>query len=261
MKNKEIKITVSQVKESKENRDRFIEENSDLVGFVIKSYFGYAYKNDMVEDYFQTGMMGLIKAIDNFDIESDLKFSTYAIPCILGTIKTHKRDGLLEGRDVYTPRRITVALNKYRAIKEKDYSDAELVKLLEVSNKELEDLKNLSRNTLSFDTTNNQDDGNSLTLQDKLKSDYCLEDEAIENMELKDRLNLIAELVPSKTYILFESYLKGNTQPEISKIYGVNQVAVSRAVNKIIKIVCPSINDFYNGNITKNQLYRKFKIA
>ncbi len=216
----------------KEARDELITSNLALVWSIVKRFANRGYES---QDLFQIGSIGLIKAIDKFDISFDVKFSTYAVPMISGEIKRFLRDdGMIKmSRSIrengWKVRRATdllcFSLGRDPTIEEiaveAELSVEDVCMALE-ANVEVE----------SLHKTIYQGDGNEITLEDKLPSNVD-ESEAILNHMLMKQL--MESLEEEERELITLRYFEDKTQTEVAKRLGVSQVQVSRLEKKILR--------------------------
>ena len=202
---------------------------------LIKSIV-YRFKNKGIEydDLYQLGCIGFLKAIKNFDESFNVKFSTYAVPMIIGEIKRFLRD---DG-NVKVSR--IIKQNAYKILK---FSQEFLVKnnreptvneISENLNIDKEDVVlalDSSKMTISLYESVNDEGDKSQTLLEKIPSKFN-EDDIVDKIYLK---SLISKLEKREQKILFLRYFRDKTQGEVAKILGVSQVQVSRLESKIIE--------------------------
>jgi RNA polymerase sporulation-specific sigma factor len=214
--------------------DKLIELNLPLVSAVSKKFLNRGYE---YEDIFQIGSMGLVKAVNNFDPRFNVKFSTYAVPMIMGEIKRFLRDdGIIKvSRSVknvarklhYDKEALTKKLDRDPTIEElsaySGVSTEEIVFALE------------SANSLQYlyDTIH-QDDGAPVLLIDKLSEDYEEDNELVDKLALKEALT---NLDNKSRQIIMLRYFKDKTQVQVAKLLGISQVQVSRIEKKVLKIM------------------------
>ncbi|AYE33385.1 RNA polymerase sporulation sigma factor SigF [Clostridium septicum] len=215
----------------KEAMDRVIEMNLPLVSSISKKFLnrGYDY-----EDIFQIGSIGLVKAIKNFDSKFNVKFSTYAVPMIIGEIKRFIRDdGMIKvSRNVKSLAR-KLHFDKEELTKKLD-RDPTIEELSEFSGVDKEEILFAieSSNSLQYlyDTIH-QDDGAPVLLIDKL-SEKCEEDtDMIDKIALKEALR---SLDNKARQIIMLRYFKDKTQVQVAKLLGISQVQVSRIEKKVL---------------------------
>ncbi|WP_294157086.1 RNA polymerase sporulation sigma factor SigF [uncultured Clostridium sp.] len=212
--------------------NKFIEVNLPLVASISKKFInrGYDY-----EDIFQIGSIGLVKAINNFDLSYNVKFSTYAVPMIMGEIKRFLRDdGMIKvSRNVkslarkihYYREQLTNKLKRSPTIDElAEYAGVEKEEILFAIE---------SANSLHYlyDTIH-QDDGAPVLLIDKLGEKKGDDDaNIIEKIALKEALRSLDE---KARQIIMLRYFKDKTQIQVAKMLGISQVQVSRIEKKVL---------------------------
>ena len=212
------------IKLFKENKkEELINGNLRLVLSILKNY---KTRVDNMDDLFQVGCIGLIKAIDNFDLKYNVKFSTYAVPMILGEIRRYIRDTT----SLRISRSIKDTAYKILKVKElltnknnKEPSIEELSNYLGISEYDIALALNSMKDTLSFSEPIYNDGGDTIYLEDQIKKDdyYSLD----LKIALKDAIGKIKE---KERLILLERYILGKTQLEISESLGISQAQVSR---------------------------------
>lgn len=208
-----------------------IEMNLPLVSSISKKFLnrGYDY-----EDIFQIGSIGLVKAINNFDLTYNVKFSTYAVPMIIGEIKRFLRDdGMIKvsrnvkslARKVYYYKELlTKKLNRSPTIEElSDYANVDKEEILFAIE---------SSNSLQYlyDTIH-QADGAPVLLIDKLSEKGVDDNNLIERIALKEALR---SLDTKARQIIMLRYFKDKTQVQVAKMLGISQVQVSRIEKKVL---------------------------
>lgn len=207
------------------SKEELINGNLKLVLSILKKYNN---RCDNMDDLFQVGCIGLIKAIDNFDLSHEVKFSTYAVPMILGEVRRYLRDS----SSVRVAR--SIKDTAYKTIKAKE----ELTNMLgrEPTIKELSEKTGFTefeicnacdamKDTISMFEPIYNDGGDTIYLEDQLDdkshSNYPLEIK----IALKDALSKIKE---KERYILYERYIIGKTQLELADEIGISQAQISR---------------------------------
>jgi RNA polymerase sporulation-specific sigma factor len=200
-----------------------IEQNTGLVWSVVKRFYNRGHEP---EDLFQVGCIGMLKAVQKFDFSFDVKFSTYAVPVIMGEIKRFIRDdGIIK---------VSRSLKEtaYRASVVKEMLQKELLREPTIS--EIADKVGISAEELATATEAAQmpesiyaasDDENRKSLADKLEAPDDYEGEIIDKLIIRDALNAFA---PRERQIIILRYFKQKTQTEIAKMLGISQVQVSR---------------------------------
>ena len=209
---------------AKAAREKFIVGNMRLVLSLVKRFWA---KNANADDVFQAGCVGLIKAIDNFDLSVGVKFSTYAVPMIIGEIKRYLRDGnsLRVSRSIRdTAYRV---LKVREAIEERD-EEATIDKIaaeMEVAVSEVVyALDAISDPVSLYDPVYNKA-GDTLLLMDQLCDEKNNDEVWTEHVALNEAMGRLGE---REKRILFLRYYEGKTQTEISEEVGISQAQVSR---------------------------------
>ena len=205
-------------------REKFIVGNMRLVLSLVKRFWA---KNANADDVFQAGCVGLIKAIDNFDLSVGVKFSTYAVPMIIGEIKRYLRDGnsLRVSRSIRdTAYRV---LKVRESIEERD-EEATLEKIaseMQVAVSEVVyALDAISDPVSLYDPVYNKA-GDTLLLMDQLCDEKNNDEVWTEHVALNEAMGRLGE---REKRILFLRYYEGKTQTEISEEVGISQAQVSR---------------------------------
>lgn len=214
--------------------NKVIEMNLPLVSSISKKFLnrGYDY-----EDIFQIGSIGLVKAINNFDEKFNVKFSTYAVPMIMGEIKRFLRDdGIIKvSRNVKSLARklhfdreeLTKKLDREPTIEElSEYSGIEKEEILFA----IESSVNMQ---YLYDTIH-QDDGAPVLLIDKLSEKGEDDSDMINKIALKEALR---SLDSKSRQIIMLRYFKDKTQVQVAKLLGISQVQVSRIEKKVLKLM------------------------
>ncbi|MBE5939756.1 MAG: RNA polymerase sporulation sigma factor SigF [Lachnospiraceae bacterium] len=215
----------------KEARDTLVSENLGLVWSVIRRFSGRGHDLD---DLFQIGCIGLIKAIDKFDVSYDVQFSTYAVPSISGEIKRFLRDdGIIK-----VSRSLKEISFKALQVRESFAYDQgreptleEIASEIGVTNEELIMAMESGAEVESIYKTIYQSDGNAIYLIDKIEEERDMNEEIINKMVLE---NVISELDETEREIITMRYYKNKTQTEIAGILGISQVQVSRLEKRIL---------------------------
>lgn len=218
-------------------RNDLINGNLKLVLSILKKFNN---KVDNLDDLFQVGCLGLVKAIDNFDISYDVKLSTYACPMILGEIKRYLRDNssLRISRSVkdiaYKTLKLKEELTTVNGI---EPSLKQISEILGVSEYEIVNALDSLREPVSMYEPIYNDGGDTIYLFDQLsdsKDEYSL--------DIKIALDkAIKKLKPREQYVLDERFVIGRTQMEIASELGISQAQISRieknAINNIKKLI------------------------
>ena len=228
--------TIALIKKShegdKEARARLVEENTGLVWCVVKRFYNRGVE---MEDLFQIGTIGLLKAIDKFDLNYDVKFSTYAVPMITGEIKRFLRDdGMIK-----VSRSLKELSYKAYLCREKlqerfgrEPSVTELAGELGVEPEELMAALDASSEVESLHKPIYQRDGQEVSLMDRLPWRAEPEEEILDHLLLKE---LLGGLEKEERQLIYLRYFADRTQAQAGKELGISQVQVSRLEKKILK--------------------------
>ena len=214
-------------------REEFVVANMRLVLSVIKRFWA---KKANQDDVFQAGCIGLIKAIDNFDLKFEVRFSTYAVPMIIGEIKRYLRDG----NSLRVPRSIRdtayLAL-KTRGELEKEHKEASIEDVAKSMNVAVTDvvyaLDAISDTVSLYDPVFNKD-GDNLMLMDQLGDEKNTDEKWTEKVALDSALDRLGE---REKKIIYLRYYEGKTQTEISQEVGISQAQVSRLEKNALSLI------------------------
>ncbi len=212
-------------------REKFIVGNMRLVLSLVKRFWS---KKANADDVFQVGCVGLIKAIDNFDISVGVRFSTYAVPMILGEIKRYLRDG----NSLRVSRSIRDTAYKVLKVREKleetcdDVTYDKIAKEMNVAVSEVAyALDAISDPVSLYDPVYNKQ-GDTLLLMDQIFDTKNNDEVWTEKAALYEAITHLGERERS---ILFLRYFEGKTQTEISEQVGISQAQVSRLEKSALK--------------------------
>ncbi len=216
----------------KSARDRLVEQNTGLVRSIVNRF---TLKGVDKEDLFQIGMIGLIKAIDYFDLDYDVRFSTYAVPMITGEIRRFLRDdGMVKVSRSIKDNRVLVNRAKDQLMAQLGREPV-LSEIVEASGLTMEDVllaQNSAQEVESLHQTIYQGDGSSIRLMDKLAMKGNEGDMALDRMLLADTLSALDS--KERELIVLRFYFD-QTQSQIARRLGVSQVQVSRLEKRILK--------------------------
>ena len=220
-------------------KEELINGNLKLVLSILRKYSS---RCDNMDDLFQVGCIGLIKAIDNFDLSHNVKFSTYAVPMIVGEIKRYLRD--------YTSIRISRSVKdlafKIVKMKEdltvlngKEPTMSELSNALGITEYELANALDSMKETVSMFEPIYNDGSDTIYLSDQLedKSDSLYDLET--KLALKDAMKNLKE---KEKYILTERFIIGKTQVELANELGISQAQIPRLEKSGIDSLKKQIN-------------------
>lgn len=239
LKDEDIRMLIQDSQDGNQDaRDTIVENNLRLVWSVVQRFINRGYDPD---DLFQIGCIGLIKSIDKFDLTYEVKFSTYAVPMIIGEIQRFIRD---DGT-VKVSRSLKETANRIRRAREelakelsRNPSVNEIAEYVGISPEEVVLAQEASRAPSSINETVYENDGDPITLLDQLADqteekwfDKISLTEAIEQLDERERL------------IVYLRYYKDKTQSEVAERLGISQVQVSRIEKKILSQMKEQISE------------------
>ncbi len=233
LKNEEMKkLFVKLQKGEKKAREELIQGNLRLVLSVIQRFSN---RGEYVDDLFQVGCIGLIKAIDNFDLGQNVRFSTYAVPMIIGEIRRYLRDN--------NPVRVSRSLRDiaYKALQVRERLVAE--KAREPSLQEISEQLQLPQEDVVFALDAIQepislfepiynDGGDPILVMDQISDDKTNDDIWLEEISIKEALKKLGE---REKLILSLRFFEGKTQMEVAEEIGISQAQVSRLEKAALK--------------------------
>lgn len=209
----------------KEARETFIGGNLRLVLSVIQRFSN---RGENMDDLFQIGCIGLIKAIDNFDTSHNVKFSTYAVPMIIGEIRRYLRDN--------NQIRVSRSLRDiaYKALKAKeDFINKnskeptidELAKMLELSKEEVVFALESIQDPISLHEPAYNDGTDTIFVMDQVKDTKNTDEQWLENIALSEAMKRLSD---REKHIISLRFFSGRTQMEVAEEIGISQAQVSR---------------------------------
>jgi len=208
-----------------QSREKLVNGNLRLVLSVIQRFNN---RGEMVDDLFQVGCIGLIKAIDNFDLEQNVKFSTYAVPMIIGEIRRYLRDN--------TPVRVSRSLRDiaYKVLQIRDQlahkfsrepTLVEIASELDVSREEIILAMDSIQEPVSLFEPIYNDGGDPIFVMDQISDEKSIDEKWLEVLSVKDALKKLSE---REKLILTLRFYRGKTQMEVADEIGISQAQVSR---------------------------------
>ena len=208
-----------------ELKDQFIEANLRLVLSIIKKFNN---RGENINDIFQIGVVGLIKAIDNFDITQPVQFSTYAVPMIIGEIKRYLRDNSAF-RVTRSLRDLSYLISQTREKYVKENNEEPTIdKICELTGAEKEDVILAIDSTVTpmsiYDCVYN-DGGDQIYLLDQLKNEKEDSENVIDKIAIEQ---ILEKLTDKERYIIKKRYFNDKTQSELAEELGVSQAQISR---------------------------------
>lgn len=244
--------TIELIKLAKEGdrkaREQVATENLGLVWSVVRRFAGRGHE---LEDLYQIGCIGLMKCIDKFDPAYDVKFSTYAVPMIMGEIKRFLRDDGM----VKVSRSLKETAYKVYSVREQMMNEhgieptiEELASSLEIEKEDIVFALEAGSEVESIYKTIYQNDGNSIYLIDKLVSSEDESRQAVDRLALEE---LLGQLEEKERSIIRMRYFEDKTQTEIAGFLGISQVQVSRIEKKVLTKMREQMN---HGKSSRDEL-------
>ena len=237
LKHEEMQRLLRQAKEGDEQaRQDLIAGNLRLVLSVIQKF---ANRGENVDDLFQVGCIGLIKAIDNFNIDLDVRFSTYGVPMIVGEIRRYLRDNSTMRvsramRD--TAYKVLQAKEAYMAQHQREPTVQQVAEILGIKREEVVFALDAILEPVSLYEPVYSDSGDTVCVMDQVRDNKNTDEMWLERIALKEA---VARLGERERKILSMRFFQGKTQMEVSNEIGISQAQVSRleknALNQIRK--------------------------
>lgn len=215
-----------------EARESFIRANLRLVLSIIQRFSG---RGEQMDDLFQVGCIGLIKAIDNFKLELDVRFSTYAVPMIIGELRRYLRDN--------TSMRVSRSLRDtaYKALRARnELMDKlareprldEIAKALDMTEEDVSYALEAIQDPVSLFEPVYHDDGDALFVMDQVRDDSDCDDCWLDGISIGNGLDKLAE---RERRIIELRFFQGRTQVEVAEEIGISQAQVSRLEKSALK--------------------------
>ena len=215
----------------KEARDTLFEENTGLIYSVARRFLGRGVE---MEDLFQIGSIGLLKAVDKFDPAFEVRFSTYAIPMILGELKRFFRDdGMIKvSRSIKeNQHRVYLAREKIEKELGREPSLKEIAEMLEMPPEEVAMTMDSAAEVESLYRTVYQSEGTDISLIDKIPEKENAEEHLLNRIFLEE---ILGKLESSDRKLIYMRYFQDMTQTQVAERLGVSQVQVSRMEKRIL---------------------------
>ena len=222
---KEMEQLFIALKEGDQNaRNELVNGNLKLVLSILKKFNK---KNENMDDLFQIGCVGLLKAIDNFDLSYGVKFSTYCVPMVLGEVRRYLRDN----SSIRVSRSVKDVAYKVLKLKDEltvkngvEPSDKELAQLLDIEEKDIVNAMEALRPPVSLFEPIYNDGGDTIYLFDQVPDKSSSED-----LDIRLAVNkAISNLTSRDQFILDQRFVIGKTQMEIAEEIGISQAQISR---------------------------------
>ena len=229
----EMKEMIEKVKAGDmETRDKFIQGNLRLVLSVIQRFSN---RGENPDDLFQVGCIGLIKALDNFDTSHGVKFSTYAVPMIIGEIRRYLRDN----NSIRVSRSMRDLAYKSLQAREmlsnllqREPTVTEIASELDVKREDVVMALESIQETVSLFEPVFHDDGDAIYVMDQVQDTRNTDVKWIENLSLSEAMK---KLSPRERHILNMRFFEGKTQMEVAKEISISQAQVSRLEKNALK--------------------------
>ena len=237
LKNEETMALLRRTKEGDQAaRQELIEGNLRLVLSVIQRFSS---RGENADDLFQVGFVGLIKAIDNFDINQPVRFSTYGVPMIIGEIRRYLRDNsaIRVSRSMRdTAYRVLQVRDRYLAEHQKEPTVEQIAQELEIPREEVVFAMDAIVDPVSLYEPVYSDGGDAICVMDQVRDTKNTDEDWTDRIALKEAMK---RLDPRERRILSLRFYEGKTQMEVSAEVGISQAQVSRlekgAINTIKK--------------------------
>lgn len=213
-------------------KNQLVNENMGLVWSLVRRFVGRGYE---LEDLFQIGSIGLIKSIDKFDLNFNVKFSTYAVPMIVGEIKRFLRDdGMLKVSRSLKETAYKARILKEELVKElnREPTIGEIAAGLDMEVEEVAYALESSAEVESLNAIIYQGDGKPVTLSEKIDEAPIVQNNLIDKMLLAE---IIERLLPIERELITMRYFEDRTQTEIAEALKISQVQVSRIEKRVLK--------------------------
>ena len=233
----ETDALLRQAKEGdKAAREKLVEGNLRLVLSVLQRFAG---RGENADDLFQVGCVGLLKAIDNFDISQNVRFSTYGVPMIIGEIRRYLRDNsaLRVSRSMRdTAYRVLQAREKLQRENQREPTVEQIARELDIPREEVVFAMDAVCDPVSLFEPIYSDSGDAVCVMDQVRDSRNTDEDWLEQIALKEAMS---RLSARERLILALRYSDGKTQMEVSSEIGISQAQVSRleknAINSIKK--------------------------
>lgn len=240
LKNEETMALLKKAQAGDESaREELVLGNLRLVLSVIQKF---ASRGENMDDLFQVGCIGLLKAIQNFDLTLDVRFSTYGVPMIVGEVRRYLRDNSSirvsrSTRD--TAYRILQMREQLQREMQKEPTVEEIAKALEIPREEVVFAMDAMADPISlYDPIHFSDGGDTVCVMDQVGDEKNTDEGWLEQIALKDA---IAGLTPRQQRILAMRFYEGKTQMDVSAEIGISQAQVSRLEKSAIKTIKSSL--------------------
>ena len=215
-------------------REKLVEGNLRLVLSVIQRFAG---RGENADDLFQVGCVGLLKAVDNFDISQNVRFSTYGVPMIIGEIRRYLRDNssIRVSRSMRdTAYRVLQAREKLQREQQREPTVEQIARELGIRREEVVFAMDAVCDPVSLFEPIYSDGGDAVCVMDQVRDTKNTDEDWLEQIALKEAM---ARLSERERQILALRYSDGKTQMEVSSEIGISQAQVSRLEKNAIKSI------------------------
>ncbi|WP_251448817.1 RNA polymerase sporulation sigma factor SigG [Vermiculatibacterium agrestimuris] len=219
-------------------REKLIAGNLRLVLSVIQKFDR---RGENVDDLFQVGCIGLIKAIDNFNIDLDVRFSTYGVPMIVGEIRRYLRDNsaMRVSRSMRdTAYKVLQAKEKFMSQHQKEPSIEEIAKMLDERREDVVFALEAITDPVSLYEPVYSDSGDAVTVMDQVRDIKNTDEKWLDHIALQDAVDKLPE---REKRILALRFFQGKTQMEVSAEVGISQAQVSRLEKSALEQIRKSL--------------------
>lgn len=233
LKEKEMReLLISMRNGDESSREKFIKGNLRLVLSVIQRFNN---RGENADDLFQVGCIGLIKSIDNFDLSQNVKFSTYAVPMIIGEIRRYLRDNnsirvSRSLRDIAY--RALQVRDKFVAKNNKEPTVSQIAKELKVPREEVIFALDAIQEPMSLYEPIYHDDGDAIYVMDQISDNKSHDQNWVQDISIKEAMK---KLSSREKMILNMRFFDGRTQMEVADEIGISQAQVSRLEKTALK--------------------------
>lgn len=219
----EIEMMITRLKNGDYSvKDDFVKANLRLVLSIVQKFSS---NKENIDDIFQIGCIGLLKAIDNFDLKYNVKFSTYAVPMIEGEIKRYLRDSGM----IQISRSVKDVAYKALKVKEQmqneNLQNSQIAKILGIDTILVDEAMRAICEPCSLSETLYQSDNSEVCIMNQIKDEKNTEENWIENIALNQAFKYLS---PKEKQIINMRYYKGITQSKVADKIGISQAQVSR---------------------------------
>ena len=215
-------------------REKLVEGNLRLVLSVIQRFAG---RGENADDLFQVGCVGLLKAVDNFDISQNVRFSTYGVPMIIGEIRRYLRDNssIRVSRSMRdTAYRVLQAREKLQREQQREPTVEQIARELGIRREEVVFAMDAVCDPVSLFEPIYSDGGDAVCVMDQVRDNKNTDEDWLEQIALKEAMSRLSE---RERQILALRYSDGKTQMEVSGEIGISQAQVSRLEKNAIKSI------------------------